>query len=75
MKKNLYLLFKKFNLLKKIFLNWLSHVNGEFAYKNYLQKYHQSHQHLHNCSYKVLSKKQFLRQRIHEKYNKITRCC
>lgn len=75
MKKIMQIFLKNFNFLKKIFLNWLSHVNGEFAYENYLQKYQQNHRHLHHCSSKVLSKKQFLRQRIHEKYNKVSRCC
>ncbi|MFM7620849.1 MAG: CstA-like transporter-associated (seleno)protein [Alphaproteobacteria bacterium] len=75
MLKILQKIFNKIILFGIFFRNFLNYINGDFAYENYLQNNRQHQCNKDSCSNKILTKKQFLRQKIHEKYNKISRCC
>lgn len=44
------------------------YVNGDFAYQQYLQRHHQK-----TCA--IISKKEFLNQQRHAKWNNVNRCC
>jgi uncharacterized short protein YbdD (DUF466 family) len=61
-----------FMKIKKIFQFFKlvkSHLNGDFAYQNYLEKLDKT------CENQVLSKKEFLLKRQNEKFKKVSRCC
>ncbi len=47
-----------------------SHLDGDFAYKNYLKHHLKNHP-----NEKALDKKSFILVRQKEKWNKINRCC
>ncbi len=59
--------------MKKIF-NFLrllkSHINGDFAYENYL-----NHQRRNHPKQEPLDKNSFLKQKEKEKWRKVNRCC
>ncbi len=60
-------------MLKKIitiFTNIKSHIDGDFAYEKYV-----NHCKIHHKSLETLNKKDFLKKRQKEKFERINRCC
>ncbi len=58
------------NKIKNIFLDLKSYIDGDFAYKKYLE-----HHKEHHFNQAALDKKTFLNNRQKEKFSKINRCC
>lgn len=63
-----------------ILSEFFNYYSGNFAYQNYLKNFHlkkncNHSRSLDNHQLKPLTKKQFLQQKINEKYRNINRCC
>jgi uncharacterized short protein YbdD (DUF466 family) len=56
--------------IRNFFLLLRDNLTGDFAYKNYLKHFAKNHR-----DEKILDKKNFLRERGKEKWEKINRCC
>lgn len=59
-----------FKKIKQIFFEIKNYIDGDFAYKKYLEHHQEHHFKQH-----PLDKKMFLKNRQKEKFDKINRCC
>ena len=59
-----------FKKIRAAFLAVKNYVDGDFAYDEYL-----AHHKKHHAESATLDKKQFLKNRQKEKFEKINRCC
>ena len=56
--------------IKNLIKNFCDYINGEYAYKKYLEHCKLSHDNISN-----LSKKQFLNNKRNNKWKSVNRCC
>jgi len=56
--------------IKKFFINFVEYLNGNFAYKTYLEHHKNNHK-----NHSPLTLKQFLNQRRNNKWQGVNRCC
>ena len=61
--------------MKKFFQLLRDYINGDFAYRKYLEHHQKTHSQQNPLDKKSLDKKSFLRDRQRCKWEKINRCC